>query len=43
MQINKEKLSHKIDKVLFIIIYLSGPAFDWFKLIVRDYQENIIK
>ena len=43
MQINREKLSHKADKVLFITTYLSGLAFDWFKPIVRDYQENIIE
>ena len=43
MQINREKLSHEADKVLFVIIYLSGLAFDWFEPIVRDYQENVIK
>ena len=43
MQINREKLSHEADKVLFTTTYLSGLAFDWFEPIVRDYQENIIK
>ena len=43
MQINREKLSYKADKVLFTIIYLSDPAFDWFKSIVWDYQENTIE
>ena len=43
MQINREKLSYKADKVLFVITYLSEPAFDWFESIVRDYQENTIK
>ena len=43
MQINREKLSYKVDKVLFVTIYLSGPAFDWFEPIVRDYQKNTIK
>ena len=43
MQINREKLSHEADKVLFATIYFSGPAFDWFEPIVRDYQENVIE
>ena len=43
IQINREKLSYEADKVLFITIYLSGPAFDWFKPIVWDYQENVIE
>ena len=43
MQINREKLSHEADKVLFTTTYLSGPAFDWFEPIVRDYQENTIE
>ena len=43
MQINREKLSHEADKVLFTTTYLSGPAFDWFEPIVRDYQENAIE
>ena len=43
MQINREKLGNKADKVLFIITYLTGPAFDWFEPIVWDYQDNITK
>ena len=43
MQINREKLSHEADKVFFATTYLSGPAFDWFEPIVRDYQENTIE
>jgi hypothetical protein len=37
IQMNKEKLTNKADKVLFTTIYLTGPAFDWFKPFVRDY------
>ena len=40
MQINREKLGHEADKVLFTITYLTGPAFDWFEPIVWDYQDN---
>ena len=40
MQINREKLGHEADKVLFMTTYLTGPAFDWFEPIVWDYQDN---
>ena len=40
MQINREKLGHEADKVLFTTTYLTGPAFDWFEPIVWDYQDN---
>ena len=40
MQINREKLGHEADKVLFTTTYLTGPAFDWFEPIVQDYQDN---
>lgn len=40
MQVNREKLVNEADKVLFATTYLTRPAFDWFELIVHDYQEN---
>ena len=40
MQIHREKLVHKADKVLFATTYLTRPAFDWFEPVVWDYQEN---
>jgi hypothetical protein len=39
IQMNREKLANEADKVLFATTYLTGPAFDWFKPFVRDYQE----
>lgn len=41
MQVNREKLGYEADKVLFTTTYLTGPAFNWFEPIVRDYQENV--
>ena len=43
MQINREKLGHEADKVLFITTYLTSPAFDQFEPIVQDYQDNATK
>ena len=40
MQVNREKLVHEADKVLFTTTYLTGPAFDWFEPIVCNYQEH---
>ena len=40
MHINREKLVHEEDKVLFAISYLTEAAFDWFKPIIRDYQDH---
>ena len=40
MQINREKLGHEADKVLFITTYLTSPAFDQFEPIIQDYQDN---
>ena len=40
MRINREKLVHEEDKVLFTTSYLTGAAFDWFEPIIQDYQEH---
>lgn len=41
LNINRERLTLDGDKVLFASTYLTGPAFDWFEPILRDYQENV--
>ena len=40
MHINREKLVHEEDKVLFATSYLTGVAFNWFEPIIQDYQEH---
>ena len=40
MQVNREKLVHEADKVLFTTTYLTGPAFDWFEPTLHDYQKH---
>ena len=40
MCINREKLVHEEDKVLFATSYLTRVAFDWFEPIIRDYQDH---
>jgi hypothetical protein len=42
IQMNREKLANKADKVLFATTYLTGPAFNWFEPFVRDYQEHSV-
>ena len=39
MRMNREKLTREEDKVLFATSYLTGPAFDWFEPIIRNYQD----
>lgn len=40
IRMNRSKLALESDKVLFAATYLTGPAFDWFEPILRDFQEN---
>ena len=40
LRLNRERITEENDKVLFASTYLTGPAFDWFEPILRDYQEN---
>jgi hypothetical protein len=40
IHINRERLTTEAERVLLVATYLTGPAFDWFKPFVRDYQEH---
>lgn len=37
---NQTQLAKKSDKVFFVLTYLRGDTFNWFKSTVRDYIEN---
>jgi hypothetical protein len=39
IHMNRERLTTEVERVLLVVTYLTGPAFDWFKLFIRDYQE----
>ena len=40
IRMNRSKLALESDKVLLAATYLTGPAFDWFEPILRDFQDN---
>jgi hypothetical protein len=37
---NRERLTTKAERVLLTATYLTRPAFNWFELFIRDYQEH---
>ena len=40
IKINREQLSAESNKIVFVVTYLTGAAFNWFEFFIRDFQEN---
>ncbi len=40
MSHNSESFDYKPNKVLFAILYLEGPAFDFIKVYLNNYNNN---